>query len=253
MLTLQEDQILTIPNLMPAALPLWVALVVRSRHEKSVQTILDAKGYRTSVPLVRCFHKRSSGSVWDSQKPLIAGYVFAVQDRENPFRIVTTPGFVEIVSFGSEPGIILEAEIEALERIAASGLPVASCGYTRIGETVELIAGPLQGVRGIVLRQGTRSSPNWWCWAACCGWAFCSRSPWPISPRAAGWEHSGRARPEAMIGFVSGHGISPVGAPESSPARERWEPEANPVSPVGAKGYSPASNRSPDTDRKSVG
>lgn len=154
MLTLQEDQILTIPNLMPAALPLWVALVVRSRHEKSVQTILDAKGYRTSVPLVRCFHKRSSGSAWDSQKPLIAGYVFAVQDRENPFRIVTTPGFVEIVSFGSEPGIILEAEIEALERIAASGLPVVSCGYTRIGETVELIAGPLQGVRGIVLRQG---------------------------------------------------------------------------------------------------
>src|ERR1017187_7925675 len=52
-----------------------------------------------------------------------------------------------------------------------------------------------------------------------------------------------------MIGFVSGHGISPVGAPESSPARERWEPEANPVSPVGAKGYSPASNRSPDTKR----
>src|ERR1039458_6594318 len=119
MLTLQEDQILTIPNLMPAALPLWVALVVRSRHEKSVQTILDAKGYRTSVPLVRCFLKRSSGSAWDSQH-----------------------------------GLIVEAEIEALERIAASGLPVVSCGYTRIGETVELIAGPLQGVRGIVLRQG---------------------------------------------------------------------------------------------------
>ena len=37
----------------------WLALVVRSRHEKSVQTILDAKGYRTSVPLVRCIHKRS--------------------------------------------------------------------------------------------------------------------------------------------------------------------------------------------------
>lgn len=132
----------------------WLAVVVRSRHEKSVQTILDAKGYRTSVPLIRCIHKRSSGSGWDSKKPLIGGYVFAVHDRKNPYRIVTTPGFVKIVSFGNEPGTIPEAEIEALERIAASGLPVASSGFIRIGQTVEMVAGPLQSLRGIVLRQG---------------------------------------------------------------------------------------------------
>jgi transcription antitermination factor NusG len=132
----------------------WLALVVRSRHEKSVQTILKEKGYRTSLPLVRCIHKRSSGSAWDSQKPLVPGYVFAVRDPSNRFRIVTTPGVVEIVSFGIEPGTIPESEIEALERVAASGLPVAGCGYTRIGERVELIDGPLKGVQGIVLREG---------------------------------------------------------------------------------------------------
>jgi transcription antitermination factor NusG len=140
-------------DLSAASLHPWLALVVRSRHEKSVKTILDSKGYRTAVPLVRCIHKRRSGSAWDSQKPLIAGYVFAGLDRENPFRLVTTPGVVQIVSFGNEPGTIPEAEIEALERIAASGLPVAGCGYTRIGEAVELIDGPLKGVQGIVLRQ----------------------------------------------------------------------------------------------------
>jgi transcription antitermination factor NusG len=131
----------------------WLALVVRSRHEKSVQTILDAKGYRTSLPLVRCIHKRLAGSAWDSQKPLIAGYVFAVHDPDNPFRIVTTPGVVQIVSFGNSPGTIPESEIETLERIAASGLPVANCVYTRVGEKVELIDGPLRGVQGIVLRE----------------------------------------------------------------------------------------------------
>src|ERR1035438_7553614 len=132
----------------------WLALVVRSRHEKSVKTILDSKGYRTALPLVRCIHKRRTGSGWDSQKPLIAGYVFAARDRENPFRMVTTPGVVLIVSFGSEPATIPAAEIEALERIAASGLPVAACGSPRIGDRVELIAGPLTGVQGIVLRHG---------------------------------------------------------------------------------------------------
>jgi transcription antitermination factor NusG len=132
----------------------WLALVVRSRHEKSVKTILESKGYRAAVPLVRCSHKRSSGSAWDSQAPLITGYVFVVFDQQNPFRIVTTPGVVQIVSFGSGPGTIPDTEIEALERIAASGLPVASCRYARIGETVELIEGPLRGVQGLVLRQG---------------------------------------------------------------------------------------------------
>jgi len=131
----------------------WLALVVRSRHEKSVKAILDSKGYRTSVPLVRCIHRRRSGSAWDSQKPLIAGYVFAAYDRDNPFRIVTTPGVVQIVGFGGAPGTIPDAEIEALERIAGSGLPVAGCGYTRIGEAVELIDGPLKGIQGMVLRQ----------------------------------------------------------------------------------------------------
>jgi len=136
----------------PVAQP-WLALVVRSRHEKSVKTVLDSKGYRTSLPLVRCRHQRCSGSAWDSQKPLIPGYVFAAHDRENPFRMVTTPGVVHIVSFGVEPGAIPQSEIEALERIAASGLPATSCGFIHIGETVELIDGPLHGLQGIVLRQ----------------------------------------------------------------------------------------------------
>jgi transcription antitermination factor NusG len=79
--------------------------------------------------------------------------VFVARDQENPFRMVTTPGVVRVVSFGSEPCTIPEAEIEALEKVARSGLPVSGCGYTKVGEIVELIHGPLKGVQGIVLRQ----------------------------------------------------------------------------------------------------
>jgi|ERR1700728_2223902 transcriptional antiterminator RfaH len=131
----------------------WFAVIVRSRHEKSVKTILDAKGYKTSLPLRRYTCKRGSGTDWESRKPLIPGYVFVVYDLQNPLPLVTTPGFVQVVGMGSGPSAIPEAEIEALERIAASQLPVAHCGYTRIGEAVELIEGPLKGVQGRVLRQ----------------------------------------------------------------------------------------------------
>ena len=127
-------------------------------HEKAVQTILNAKGYQTALPLVRSIHKKPSGSHWKSQMPLIPGYVFVVHNPENPFRIVGTPGVVHIVSFGSSPCTLPEAEIEALERIAASGLPVASCRHTGLGETVELTAGPLKGLQGVVLRQAQTTS-----------------------------------------------------------------------------------------------
>jgi transcription termination/antitermination protein NusG len=153
MLSVQEGQPVSVSHRAPIIGHPWVALVVRSRHEKSVQQALEYKGYRTSVPLVRCIHKRRSGSDWDSQKPLITGYVFVLANPVNPSRIVTTPGFVKFVSLGNGPAAIPGEEIDALERIAASGLPVGSCCYTRIGEKVGIIDGPLKGIQGIVLRE----------------------------------------------------------------------------------------------------
>ena len=131
----------------------WLALYVRPRHEKSVQKILDYKGYQTSLPLKKCCHTRRSGTDWESEKPLISGYVFVAPDPQNLFHIVTTPGVVQVVGFGSGASGIPYSEIEALERIAGSQLPVAQCAYTRIGEAVKLIRGPLKGVQGIVVRE----------------------------------------------------------------------------------------------------
>ena len=89
------------------------------------------------------------------RKPTAAdtGYVFAVDDPGNPFRIATTSGVVEIVSFGGQPVPIPEAQLEALERIAASGIPVTRCRYTLPDQIVELMAGPLRGMQGVLVRQ----------------------------------------------------------------------------------------------------
>lgn len=138
----------------PACLDLipWFALVVRPRHEKSVRRILDYKGYRTSLPLQRCRHTRRIGTNWESEKPLISGYVFVRHHPDNPIHIVTTPGVLHIVSFGGKPSPISERDIEALERIAASELQVAQWKYPQVGDSVRLVAGPLKGIDGVVMR-----------------------------------------------------------------------------------------------------
>lgn len=135
----------------------WFALYVIPRHEKSVKQILDSKGYVTSLPLMKCRHTRRSGADWESEKPLISGYVFVASDPANPFRIVTTPGVVRIVGFGDGASAISHSEIDALERIASSHLPVAGCAYARVGEVVQLIRGPLKGVQGRVIRESAVS------------------------------------------------------------------------------------------------
>ena len=130
----------------------WFALFVRPRHEKFVQRVLDCKGYLTSLPLRKCTHARRNGSDWENEKPLISRYVFVRHDPDNRFHMVTTPGVVHIVRFGNEPCPIPWQQIEALERIAASGLPTADWVYPGIGDTVKLIEGPLKGLEGVMTR-----------------------------------------------------------------------------------------------------
>jgi transcriptional antiterminator NusG len=131
----------------------WFALSVKPRHEKSVQRMLDYKGYTTALPIQQVGHTRRCGSIWQSEKPLISGYVFVAHDLQNPFHIVGTPGVIRIVSFGNTICPIPADQIEALQRVAASRLPVSNCPYTSNGQAVRLVDGPLSGLEGVVIRE----------------------------------------------------------------------------------------------------
>jgi transcription antitermination factor NusG len=118
-----------------------------------VQRILNYQGYTTSLPLRACSHTRNCGTAWQSETPLITGYVFVLYNPYNPFHILATPGAIRFVAFGNGPSLIPAVEIDALERITASHLPVGECSYTHAGDEVELLGGPLRGVTGRVVRE----------------------------------------------------------------------------------------------------
>lgn len=130
----------------------WFATAVMPRHEKSVQRILDYKGYKTSLPLRKTSHKRRCGSKWENEMPLISGYVFVSGESDSNQRIVSTPGVLKLIGFGGAPVPIPADQIEALERIAASPFPLSDCTNWKPGQAVELIDGPLKGLRGSIIR-----------------------------------------------------------------------------------------------------
>ena len=130
----------------------WYALRTRSRHEKQVRDRLGAQGVEYLLPTVK------SLSQWRDRKkeierPLFPGYCFSRFLWQDRLPVLKVPGVVEIIGSGSAPEPIPDEEIEALRILILSTLRYDSHPYLREGMMVEVTRGPLQGVRGILLRK----------------------------------------------------------------------------------------------------
>jgi len=136
-------------------IPVWYALRTRSRHEKQVRDRLAAQGIEHLLPTVKRL------SQWKDRKkeievPLFSGYCFAHFPWPERLAVLNVSGVVEVVGGGSRPEPIPDAEIEALKTLMASKLPYDAHPYLREGMVVEVRRGPLEGVRGILLRKAKR-------------------------------------------------------------------------------------------------
>jgi transcription antitermination factor NusG len=127
----------------------WFALQVKSRWEKAVAASLRSKGYEEFLPLY-CCRNRWSDRVKVVNLPLFPGYVFCRFEKGRRLPIVTTPGIVSVVGIGKDPQPVAPSEIEAIQALVASGLPVAPWPYLKTGDVVRVERGALEGVEGIL-------------------------------------------------------------------------------------------------------
>src|SRR5512134_2725919 len=133
----------------------WYALRTRSRHEKIVRDQLANQGMEPLLPTVKRL------SQWKDRKkeieiPLFSGYCFARFAFEQKLPVLKTIGVVDIVGSGHRPEPIADDEIAAIRALMTSVLPYDPHPYLREGMQVEVVRGPLQGVRGILLRKEKR-------------------------------------------------------------------------------------------------
>ena len=133
----------------------WYALRTRSRHEKLVRDQLSSQGIEPLLPTVTRL------SQWKDRKkevevPLFSGYCFVRFSQEEKLLVQKVSGVVEIVGSGSHPEPIPDEEIQGLKTLMASVLPYDPHPYLHEGMMVEVVRGPLRGVRGILLRKEKR-------------------------------------------------------------------------------------------------
>lgn len=135
-----------------ACVPTWYALRVKPRHEQTSAAHLQARGLEQLAPTYRAARRWSDRNK-QIDMPLFPGYVFCRFTADRKLTVVTTPGVVSIVSFGRVEAPVADEEIESLETLLRSGLPLGPWPYARAGDRVRIESGCLEGVCGTVIRE----------------------------------------------------------------------------------------------------
>ena len=129
----------------------WRAVQVRSSLETRAFEALSQKGLEVFLPT--CPRRRRLSDRWKMvQSPLFPGYLFCRLNPEARLRVLATPGFISVVSFGTEFAVVDETEINSIRAVCDSNLPFGPYPFLREGRKVRVTGGPLKGAEGTILR-----------------------------------------------------------------------------------------------------
>jgi len=140
-----------IPTLVVENAPRWYAVYTWARHEKAVARHFEERGLTYFLPLYQAVHRWNKRSSRVSL-PLFPGYVFVSTGARERYQPLQVPGVLHYAGAGVTPSPIADEEIEALRRILISGKEVGPHPYLSAGNSVQIVAGPLAGLRGIIQR-----------------------------------------------------------------------------------------------------
>jgi transcriptional antiterminator RfaH len=127
----------------------WHVLHTRSRQEKALAQDLSMRQIRHYLPLVRQVRYYGRRKI-ASELPLFSSYLFLLGTLEEAYLADRTGRVARIVPvFDQEQ---LDWELRNLQLALRSGRPVRLDHGLRQGARVEVRAGPLKGVQGVIDR-----------------------------------------------------------------------------------------------------
>src|SRR4030095_4082142 len=132
--------------------PLWYVLRTRSRHEKTVRDQLVRREVETFLPIAERWSR------WKDRRkkvafPLFPGYCLPLFWLAARRRVVNVVGVADLVGISGRPEPVPDAEIEAIQRLASTTLQYDPHPFLAQGMDVEVVRGPLTGLRGKLLRK----------------------------------------------------------------------------------------------------
>lgn len=130
----------------------WYAIRTRARHEKTVRDRLALRQVEVFLPLYERWSRwkdRRKKIEW----PLFPGYCFVRVLLTERLRVLEVAGVAGFVSLSGRPEAVADGEIEAVRRLVTSQLRYDPHPFLTEGMEVEVVRGPLTGVRGRLVRK----------------------------------------------------------------------------------------------------
>lgn len=142
----------------PASPYFWHAVYVKSRAEKKAQAELQFKEIETFLPLQRKLRQWSDRKKW-VEMPLIPGYLFVKVSRREYDQALQSNYVVSYVRFEGTAAVIPERQIDYLKLLLKQDNLNIEISREKLepGQTVEVIAGPLIGLHGKLIRANGKS------------------------------------------------------------------------------------------------
>ena len=135
----------------------WYAVHTRSNFEQRAAGELGSRGFDVYFPAYEEIHQ------WKDRKktvavPLFPGYVFVRIALVERVRVLSAPGVAYLVGTRGEPAPLADGEIEPLRDCLSHSLRAEPIPYLSAGSRVRVVAGPLSGLEGVIVRRdgGTR-------------------------------------------------------------------------------------------------
>jgi transcription antitermination factor NusG len=131
----------------------WFVLWTQSHCERLVSDQLSAKGFDVFLPTIRTW-SRQRGVRRMISLPMFPGYSFIRHaiDRYSYVEILKTRGVVRVLGDGWERlSPVPDADIQAIQRVVQTDVPVFPHTYLREGQQVRIVDGPLKGIEGVLV------------------------------------------------------------------------------------------------------
>ena len=129
----------------------WIVVRSKPRSEKVAHNELVKKNIEAYLPLLKERRKWSDRKKW-VEFPLFSSYLFARIDIKDSIFVLETQGVNTIVKFGKQIAIVQNSVIKAIRLAMEGGYQLEPVEYFVEGNRVEVVAGPMKGIKGIVAK-----------------------------------------------------------------------------------------------------
>jgi transcription antitermination factor NusG len=128
---------------------LWWVAHTRSRNEKALAHDLISKNINYFLPMTWKVRRRTRRTI-RSLLPLFTGYLFFCGEENQRIDLLRTNRVANLIEVRSQEQLI--DELVQIEQALRVGAPLTPYKYIKAGQRCRVIAGPLMGLEGIVVK-----------------------------------------------------------------------------------------------------